>query len=164
PIKKNRLFFFFDTEGLRVLIPQTLTATIPSPQFEAATITNIDSRFGSTSASDAFYKSVFKLYNAAPGASSASPGSFFPGDFGCSTFVGPNGLGTSVPCALHFATTRGRPSQDSLTVGRVDWNASKRDRTFLRVQYDAGHSAIYTDPISSLFDEDLNDRWWQGQV
>jgi hypothetical protein len=37
PIKKDKLFFFLDTEGLRVLIPQVFFVTIPSPQFEAAT-------------------------------------------------------------------------------------------------------------------------------
>ena len=53
PIKKDKLFFFFDTEGLRLLIPQFFRVLIPSPQFEAATIANIDSdqRFGPTSAS-----------------------------------------------------------------------------------------------------------------
>src|SRR5437867_9756087 len=54
PISKNKLFFFFDTEGLRLLIPQIFPVTIPSPEFEVATIANIDSRFGPTSASDAF--------------------------------------------------------------------------------------------------------------
>jgi hypothetical protein len=76
PIKKDKLFFFFDTEGLRLLIPQLFLVNIPSPEFESATIASIDKNFGSTSASDAFYRQIFKLYNAAPGASSAIPGSF----------------------------------------------------------------------------------------
>jgi len=38
PIQKNRLFFFFDTEGLRVLLPSPVQVVLPSPQFEAATI------------------------------------------------------------------------------------------------------------------------------
>src|SRR3989454_719063 len=61
PIKKDKLFFFFNTEGLRLLIPDSFDVTIPSSQFEAATIANIDSdpRFGSTSATDAFYKNIF---------------------------------------------------------------------------------------------------------
>jgi len=65
PIKKDKLFFFLDNEGLRILIPQLFFVQAPSPQFEAATIANIDTRFGSTSASDAFYKKIFNLYNAA---------------------------------------------------------------------------------------------------
>jgi hypothetical protein len=66
PVQKNRLFFFFDTEGLRLLIPETLYGLLPSPQFEAATIANIDSRFGAISASHDFYKKIFNLYNASP--------------------------------------------------------------------------------------------------
>jgi hypothetical protein len=82
PLKKDKLFFFFDTEGIRVLVPQVTQVLVPSPQFEAATIANIDSRFGAESASHAFYKRMFDLYNAAPGANSAAPGSFVPGDLG----------------------------------------------------------------------------------
>jgi len=53
---------------LRLLIPQNFQVVIPSPQFEAATIANIDSIFGPTSASEAFYKKIFDLYNAASAA------------------------------------------------------------------------------------------------
>ena len=162
PIRKNTLFFFLDTEGLRLLIPQGFLVTIPSPQFEATTIANIDSRFGTASASDSFYKTIFTLYNAAPGAADALLGSVNPDDpTGCTGF---GGLGPGVPCARYFFTTRGRPSQDVLTSGRVDWNVSTSDRVFLRTQYDGGRSAIATDPISPLFDGDLNLAWWQGQV
>src|SRR5438128_2112516 len=70
PIKKDKLFFFADTEGLRIVVPQPSFVTIPSPEFETATITNIDSTFGLNSASDAFYRKIFNLYKNAPGASS----------------------------------------------------------------------------------------------
>ena len=162
PISKNKLFFFFDTEGLRLLIPQIFPVTIPSPEFEVATIANIDSRFGPTSASDAFYKRIFNLYNATPGASGAIPGGF--SDLGCAGFSGPNGLGTKVPCALHFFKTRGRPSQDSLTSGRVDWNVSQNDRAFFRIQGEEGLGAFVTDAISSLFDADYKVSLWEGQL
>ncbi|MGA7928077.1 MAG: hypothetical protein WCA20_19065, partial [Candidatus Sulfotelmatobacter sp.] len=162
PIKKDKLFFFFDTEGLRLLIPQNFLVVIPSPQFEAATIANIDTKFGPTSASDAFYKKTFNLYNARPGAAGAIRGGFSPTDpTGCTGFLN---LGPEVPCAMHFLSSRGRPSQDALTSGRVDWNASNADRAFLRLQYDHGRSAYWTDPISPLFDVDLNLPWLQGQV
>jgi hypothetical protein len=166
--QEDRLFFFFDTEGLRLLIPQNFFVTIPSPEFEAATIANIDSKFGSSSASDAFYRRIFDLYNAAPGAGAATRGGFNPDDpTGCTGF---NGLGTDpstgmpIPCARHFFTMRGRASHDALTSGRLDWNISAKDRAFLRLQYEGGRSAIGTDPISSVFDADGTVPWWQGQV
>jgi hypothetical protein len=165
PIKKDKLFFFFDTEGLRLLIPQLYFVAIPSPQFEAATVANIDSRFGSTSASDVFYKRIFNLYNASPGATSATPGSNPDDPLGCADFSDKqSGLGITVPCARYFFTSRGRPSQDALTSGRIDWNFSKSDRAFFRLQYDGGHGAIGSDPISSAFDIDLSQPWWQAQV
>ena len=164
PIQKDKLFFFFDSEGTRLLLSQNFFVVIPSPQFEVATIANIDSRFGSTSASDAFYKKIFALYNAAQGAKSAAPGSF-TGPLGCTGFSDQNtGLGVTVPCAAHFFTTRGHPTSDTLTSGRVDWNASSNDRAFLRVQYDSGHSADVVDPISPVFDAFGHNPWWQGQL
>jgi hypothetical protein len=163
PIKRNRLFFFVDTEGLRLLIPQNYFITIPSPQFEAATIANIDSSFGQNSASDAFYNQMFKLYNTSPGASGAQPNDW-SGSLACDQFSGPNGLGTTAPCAYHFFKTRGRPGKDTLTAGRVDWNVKSHDRAFFRLQYDGGRNPINTDPINSVFDADGSVPWWQGQV
>jgi len=163
PIKKDKFFFFFDSEGLRLTLPLFSAVVIPSPQFEAATIANIDSRFGSTSASDAFYKQMFGLYNGAPGASSAHPGGFSPTSdpTGCTGFAG---LAPGVPCAVNFLSARSRSSSDTLTAGRVDWNAGKNDRAFIRIQYEDGLGAFFTDPISPLFDADFDGLWWQGQL
>ena len=164
PIKTDKLFFFFDTEGLRLLIPQILPVMIPSPQFETATIANIDSRFGSASASDAFYKEIFNLYNNAPGAKSAMPGSFTDSTDGCNGFKGPNELGTTVPCAALFTSQRGRTTDDILVSGRMDWTPRQQDRAFLRLQYDFGHNSFYDDPISPLFDAGHDQSWWQGNL
>ena len=168
PIKGNKLFFFFDTEGLRLLIPQQFFVTIPSTEFENATMANIDSTFRSNSATHAFYRKIFDLYKAAPGASAAAAGGFSQEDpAGCAGF---SGLGTDpitgvlIPCARHFIRNRGRSSQDTLVSTRVDWNIRASDRIFVRAQYDTGGSAAFTDPISSKFDVDYIQPWWQGQV
>src|SRR5215469_10112332 len=46
PIKRDKLFFFFSTEGIRLVLPFPFTIQLPSPQFQAATLANIDARFG----------------------------------------------------------------------------------------------------------------------
>ena len=162
PIRKDKLFFFLDTEGLRLLIPQVFLVTIPSSQFESATIDNIDSKFGKTSASNAFYKTIFNLYDAAPETNKVTQGGPSNNDpLGCSGFTL---LGPNVPCSQYFFKTRGRPSQDALTSGRLDWNIGKNDRAFLRIQGEHGLGAFYTDSISSLFDADYDVSLWQGQV
>ncbi len=166
PIKKDKLFFFADNEGLRVLVPQIFNVQIPSPEFEAATLANIgaDPRFGLSSATYSFYTKIFSLYNAAPGASSAVPFTAAE-EFGCSGFQdSKSGLGIKLPCAVHYFEARGRPSQQMLTAGRVDWNVSSSGRAFLRVQYEGGRAARGIDPISPLFDFDQTVPWWQGQI
>ncbi len=160
PIKRDKLFFFFDTEGLRLLIPQILYVTVPSSQFETATLANIDSRFGPASASDAFYREIFNLYNAAPGASSATSGSFSD-TLGCTKFTD---LGSNVPCAEHFLTQRGDTTADTLISGRVDWTPREEDRAFLRLQDDFGHGTFYLDPVNPEFDGIGNLSLWQGEV
>jgi len=169
PIKKGKLFFF-DNEGLRVTVPQTFfDIHAPSPQFEDATLKNIehDSRFGLNSATYSFYRKMFGLYDAASSAHPTAPGEV--GDpVGCGSFQDPNdpnGPGhNGVPCTVHFNEVRGRPSQDMLTSGRLDWNVSDHDRAFLRVQYDGGRSAIFLDAIDPVFDADASLPWWQGQM
>jgi hypothetical protein len=169
PIRKGKLFFFLDAEGLRLVLPQTYQVVIPSPQFEAATIKNIDSKFGSNSASEVFYQKMFALYNAAPGASSAQPGGLSPSTdpSGCTGFTGlgvDTNMNMPVPCAMNFVTSLGRPSSDSLGSGRVDWNLGASDRLFVRMQGSQGFGSFYSDPISSLFDAVYNVSLWQGQL
>jgi hypothetical protein len=164
PIRKDKLFFFLDTEGLQLLIPITQPVVLPSPAFEAATIANIDVKFGATSASDAFYRQMFSLYDHAPGAGRARPGSFAD-PLGCTQqFTGPNGLGTIVPCAVHYQTTLGRPDNDKLFSGRLDWHARPEDSLFLGVAYSHGLQNVNADPINSLFDAGGPQTWWQGQI
>jgi len=173
PIKKNKIFFFFDAEGLRVLLPSPVQVVLPSPQFEAATIANIDSIFGPASASDAFYKKIFSLYNQTSGIAAATPGSFSD-PLGCvdtspsGVFIGPQTaqgqLGVNLPCAIHFQKTIGQPTSESIVSGRMDWNVRSNDRAFFLLQYDNGRQPIVVDPISSLFNVYLTDRWWQAQL
>jgi hypothetical protein len=104
-----------------------------------------------------------------PGATRAIPGSGTPGDpSGCTGFQDPNdqnGFGHgNIPCAVHFFNARSRPSQDTLTAGRLDWNVSNTDRAFLRLQYEGGHAATHIDPISPTFDSESTAPWWQGQI
>jgi len=175
PIRKDKLFFFFDTEGLRLVLPQLFFTVIPTPEFEDATITNIDSeldssgrlRFGPASATDQFYRKIFDLYDNTPRAAFAKPGGFNTqtDPSGCTGFLINNGLGTTGhPCARNVVNTRSRPSQDTLTSGRVDWNIGQNDRVFFRLQEEGGIAADGDDPINPVFDSELDNWRWQGQL
>ena len=171
PVRKDKLFFFFDTEGLRLVIPQLSFTLVPTPEFEAATMANIDSelnssgqlRFGPGSATEQFYKKIFTLYNNTPGADRGIAGGF--GDpLGCTGFRDQQtGLGITVPCARNITNARSRPNQDTLTSGRVDWNIGQSDRVFFRAQEEGG-IAGGSDPMGPVFDSDYDNWRWQGQL
>jgi hypothetical protein len=164
PLKKDGLFFFFDTEGMRVILPSSIQVVLPSAKFESATIANIDEIFGPASASHKFYEQVFNLYNSAPGVGAEIPGTFNPQDLGCGGWQGPEGLGTTDACAVHFLKNVDTPSSDSIVSGRVDWNFGASDRLFLLVQHGYGNRAAYIDGISSVFNAFAKQATWQGQL
>jgi hypothetical protein len=39
--KKDKAFFFINTEGLRVLLPTSTRVLIPSPEYQSATLANL---------------------------------------------------------------------------------------------------------------------------
>lgn len=142
PKQKDKTFFFVDYEGTRIVLPTNTQTKIPSPQFEAATLANLQAT-GQTLALP-FYQNIFKLYNGAPGAGSATP---VPGG-GCSGF---SLLGAGVPCALQFRSNAGNFTKEYVWTARVDHNFSDKDRAFVQVQRDNGTQPTYTDPINSIF-------------
>lgn len=161
-IKKDKLFFFINTEGLRVVLPTSNNTIIPSPAFETATIANLTS-LGLTN-SIPFYNKIFSLYNGAPGAATAQPGNGAGNALGCSDWTGPDGLGTTVPCALYFRSSAGNLTHEWQFAGRVDWNISEKNRAYMRIQYDDGVQATYTDGINSIFNAVSTQPEWQGQL
>src|SRR5215469_15409434 len=167
PIQKDKLFFFIDAEGMRVILPNPWAVTLPSAEFESVVMANIDRVFGPTSASHNFYQRMFTLYNNTPGASAAKPGTFTPNDLGCNGWTdpnNPNGLGTNDPCAVHFFKNFDGPSNDSLLSGRVDLNLGATDRVFFLAQYDFGRNTQYIDALNPVFNSYGNQSTWQSQL
>jgi len=165
PVVKDKLFFFFDTEGMHLVLPVSNQVVLPSQKFESATMNNIDFIFGSTSASHTFYRQIFDIYNSAPGASAATSGNFNSQDLtGCSGWLGPGGLGTTDACAVHFLENLYHPASESIVSGRVDWNTGVNDRVFVLLQYDRGNRAVHLDPINPAFNAYSHQPWWQSQL
>jgi Carboxypeptidase regulatory-like domain len=142
PKQKDKTFFFVDYEGTRIVLPTNVQAKVPSPQFAAATLANLQTT-GQTLALP-FYKNIFNLYAGAIGISSAVP---VPGG-GCGTFTL---LGAGVPCALQFRSSQGNFTKEYIWSVRVDHNFGSTDRVFFQGQRDNGTQPTYTDPINSIF-------------
>jgi hypothetical protein len=165
PIKKDKAFFFFNTEGLRVVVPVSTAVAFPSQAFQTAAIANLENKDGFTanSATVKFYQNLFSLYNNAKGAAKAVPGAgpLSTDPLGCNGFTG---LGPGVACSSFFQAADNNLTTEQQFSGRVDYNATQNDRVFLRVLYDHGNQASDTDPINPLFNITSNQPQWQGQL
>lgn len=142
PIIKNKTFFFFDYEGLKNVLPTGVLAKVPSPQFESATLANLNAT--GQSAASTFYQKIFSLYNGAAGVGSATP----VAGGGCGTFTL---LGPGVPCALQFRSTNGNYTTEYLWAARVDQHFGENDQAYIRLWRDKGTQPTYTDPINPIF-------------
>jgi hypothetical protein len=179
PIIKDKLFWFFDTEGIRLITPSSAPPTlIPDPAFETATINNLTS-LGLTK-SIPFYENMFKLYNAAGTAGHAVAGPFGGGSSGCGNvnvpaYTNPNPPPATLStkplvisgvknCVDNFLTTAVLRTNEALYAGRLDYVIGSKDRIFGRVQSDNGFQGSYTDPISPLFNFVSNQPEYQGQL
>ncbi len=67
PIKKNKLFFFFNYESLRYALPTSGIVTIPSPQLEQYALAHVDA------SAVPLYQDAFALWNNALGVNRAVP-------------------------------------------------------------------------------------------
>ena len=162
PIRKDKTFFFVNTEGLRIVLPTAVPVNVPSPQFEAATMTHLLSQ----PASLPFYQTLFSLWNNAPGAKTAKnvlqPGTVPNAGNGCGSFAG---LGSAaIPCALQFYSNTTNHTNEWLLTARVDQNLGNNDRAFIHFRTDHGLQATYTDPISSTFDGRSVQPQYEGQL
>ena len=156
PIWKNRTFFDADYEGLRNLLPGSSTLTlIPSQQFQTATLANLAA--DGNSAEIPFYQQIFKVFNGAPGAGSATA----VAGGGCQDFTG---LGANIPCAVQFRSTPPDINKEYLWSARVDHVFNDTDRGYIRVLRDNGFQPTYASPLGPAFNEQSNQPQMQGQV
>ncbi len=161
PIWKYHTFFDVDYEGLRNLLPGSSTLTlIPSPQFQSATLANLAA--DGNAAEVPFYQQVFKIFNSAPGVSSAVPVTS-DGDGGCggNAFAG---LAAGAPCALQFRSTPPDLNTEYLWSARVDHVFNDKDRGYIRVVRDNGFQPTYASPYGPTFNAQSNQPQMQGQV
>ncbi len=189
PIKKDKIFFFVDTEGLRAIVPTSQDVYIPSPAFQNYVLTSGLPGNGFTN-SGAFYQNIFNLYNQANGAQNAVPATdlattvnSYPGATwndpgGCESIpttaaavpVVAANLGVTLPvytggpCLNRFRSTSPNFNREWILAGRVDFNVSDRDKLFLRYRQDKGIQATYTDPINPIWDANSNQPQYEGQL
>jgi hypothetical protein len=155
PIVKNKLFFFYDNEGLRYVLPGGSSPVyIPTPQWAAAIQANINA---TQPAESSFYQTMFNLYAGAPGASRAVPVDLATAAGGCGKFAGKTLGGVTFgtvggqACTESFHSDVTNKNVERLQTVRIDYVVSDKDTLNGRYFQDRGTQPTYTDPINSAF-------------
>src|SRR6202790_4375826 len=157
PIAHDKLFFFFDSEWVRIALPIVTPTTVPSAAFQqyvlqALPLGGTDSVTGSTYSpspqSVSFYQKMFALYGNTNGTPLAVLGCPLNSDGATPSGSPPNGNG----CANRQSVSHSSDDHEQVQTVRVDYNINQRDTAWFRFQADTGVQAAYTDPINSLFD------------
>lgn len=154
PIKKDKIFFFYDNEGLRYVLPGGGQTFVPTTAFETAVINNLNSV---SPGSVPFYQKIFNLYNGAPGINRATVALGNCGKLsglaaaGGGTFDNGTAGAGIVPCAQTFQSTVNNLNTERLMSFTVDVNATSNDTLKFRYKQDRGVQATGTDPINAAF-------------
>ena len=156
PIRRDKLFFFFDTEWVRIALPIVTATTVPTAAFQAYVLQQlplggVDSVTGSTYAADPqlvpFYRKMFSLYGSTAGTPLPILGCPFNSAGGKAVADPPNGDG----CANRQSVSHSSDDSEQVQTARIDYNIDADHTAWFRFQIDAGLQAAYTDAINPIF-------------
>jgi hypothetical protein len=163
PIKKDKAFFYINTEGLRYTFGSSTQVFVPTAALQNYILTT--SLPANNPSAIPFYQQMFGLYNGAPGASTAAAVAQNPSANTC------GGLGATAgdpfattPCLAQYRTSIPNGNREWLLSGRVDYQFSDSDKLFGRVKFDRGNQPTYTDPINPTFNIQSNQPQNEGQL
>jgi hypothetical protein len=155
PIVHDKLFFFFDSEWVRIALPIVTAATVPTPAFQNYVLQQLplggtDSVTGSvyqpSPQSVPFYQKMFSLYGNTSGTPLAVLGCPFDVG-GVAPVIANDGNG----CANRQSVSHSSDDHEQVQTLRIDYNVNEKNTTWFRFQTDTGLQAAYTDPINPLF-------------
>src|SRR5260221_699360 len=156
PIVHDKLFFFFDSEWVRIALPIVSATTVPTPAFQDHVVQQlprggVDSITGSAYRPAPqlvpFYKKLFSLYGNTAGTPLPVLGCPFNSDGATAAGNPPNGNG----CANRQSISHSSDDREQVQTARIDYNIDGKNTAWFRFQSDTGVQAAYTDPINPLF-------------
>ncbi len=178
PVKKDKVFFFADTEGLRYILPFSGTVVVPSQQLQTYILNTLPA------AQLPLYENAFKLYDSASGYATSQPATTGngllqdpSGQLGCGNYfsntgngysgvIAPNGgvFGQNVACANAWRASAPNLNTEWLTTVRGDWNITDKQKLYMRYKTDHGVQATGTNLINSAFNTDSVQPEYEGQL
>jgi hypothetical protein len=158
PILHNKLFFFFDSEWVRIALPIVTPTIVPTVAFQNYVLQQLS--LGGTGPLTGtiypaaphqtvqFYQKMFSLYGTASGTPTSVLGCPLNEDGSQTAGNPPDGKG----CANSQSVSHSSDDHEQVQTLRIDYNINEKNTAWFRFQADTGVQAAYTDPINSLFD------------
>jgi Carboxypeptidase regulatory-like domain/TonB-dependent Receptor Plug Domain len=157
PIIKDKTFFFVDTEGLRFVLPNVDSVTIPTPEFATAVANNVALKQPSEAAT---YTKLLNLWASAPGAGNAVPLAN-----SCSGLTSLPGFDpTTQNCAARYQATPTALASEFILAFKVDQKIGNHDNAYFRYKLDHGTQPTTLDPINSNFNALSNQPSYDMQL
>jgi hypothetical protein len=156
PIVHDKLFFFFDSEWVRIALPIVTATTVPTVAFQNYVLRQVpmggrDSITGSLYQPQPqlvpFYQKMFSLYRSTAGTPISVLGCPFNSNGSIAPAYPPDGNG----CANRQSVSQSSDDHEQVQTARIDYNINERNSTWYRFQYDGGLQAAYTDAINPIF-------------
>ena len=145
PIAHDKLFFFFDSEWVRIALPIVTPTIVPSfgnnNLFQTYVLGQLPSQ------EVPFYEQMFSLYGNTSGTATQVLGCPFNSDGTKAPGDPPNGDG----CANRQSISHSSDDHEQVQTVRLDYNVNQKDTAWFRFQSDTGLQAAYTDPINPVF-------------
>jgi outer membrane receptor protein involved in Fe transport len=161
PVIKDHTWFFVDTEGLRFILPNVDTETVPTQAFASAVLNNIQNLNPNELTA---YQNLFNVYSKAETGKQVTPVPVgTPAKDTCATVVIP-GFASGTPCYQTFTSTPTSFASEWILAGRIDQKLTSKDDLFFRFKIDHGLQPTGIDPLSSNFDANSNQPAWDYQL
>ena len=157
PIVHDKLFFFVDSEWVRIALPIVTATTVPTPAFQDYVLRQLPRGGVDTVTGSAyppapqlvpFYRKLFSLYGNTNGTPLAVLGCPFDANGGAAGGSPPNGNG----CANRQSVSHSSDDREQVQTVRIDYNIDSKNMAWFRFQSDTGLQSAYTDAINPLFD------------
>ena len=153
PIKKDKLFYFLNTEGIRFVLPSSGTVYGWSPNY-------VNSSLAAVAAENPVELPVYQRYYNFFQSSRYYPGAslnFSPnGDGGCGAPIVGN-------CIAPYQANANQNGSEFIATGRLDYNLSDKDHLFWRVRVDQGVQPTTANLVSPTFSANSYQPAYDGQ-
>lgn len=159
PVIKDHTWFFVDYEGLRFVLPNVYTVKVPTPDFAAAVLANIQANQPNELPA---YQNIMDIYAKASAGKVVSP--ITPSATSECAGLNLTGWTAGTPCSETYTSTPTSFAHEWILAGRVDQKITSKDDIYFRFKLDHGLQPTYIDPLDARFDANSNQPAYDYQA